>query len=115
MSSSQEEADTKLILHARFAAVETNGPLVIVADDTDVLILALAHQSDIPQRMFLLKRTSARKRLVDVQHLSKALGLTVCKALPGLHAYTGCDYTSAFAGQDKLKALKLVKQKPYHQ
>ena len=61
LSLCQEEADTKLILHAKFAAAETNRPLVIVADDTDVLILALAHQADIPQRMFLLKGTTAQE------------------------------------------------------
>ena len=61
MSLCQEETDTKLVLHAKFAAAETNRPLVIVADDTDVLILALAHQADIPQRMFLLKGTTAQE------------------------------------------------------
>ena len=34
----------------------------------------------------------------------------MCDALLGVHAFTGCDTTSCFAGQGKLKALKLVQK-----
>ena len=34
----------------------------------------------------------------------------VFNALPGLHAFTGCVTVSAFAGKEKVKALKLVKK-----
>ena len=32
----------------------------------------------------------------------------MCKALPGLHAFTGCDTVSAFAGKDKTRALTML-------
>ena len=32
----------------------------------------------------------------------------MCRALVGVHAYTGCDTVSAFAGKGKAKALKLL-------
>ena len=32
----------------------------------------------------------------------------MCKALPGLHAFTGCDTVSAFAGKDKTRALRML-------
>jgi hypothetical protein len=38
------------------------------------------------------------------------LGSEVCRSLPGLHAFTGCDSVSAFAGKGKLAALKIIKQ-----
>ena len=33
----------------------------------------------------------------------------MCKALPGLHSFTGCNTVSAFAGHGKLAAFKLLK------
>ena len=38
------------------------------------------------------------------------LGSELCRNLPGLHAFTGCDSVSAFSGKGKVTALKLVKQ-----
>jgi hypothetical protein len=32
----------------------------------------------------------------------------MCETLPAIHAYTGCDTVSAFAGKGKVNALKLV-------
>ncbi|KAG5895991.1 hypothetical protein JTB14_005097 [Gonioctena quinquepunctata] len=37
------------------------------------------------------------------------IGEDVCLALPGLHAFTGCDTVSAFAGKGKAAALKLLR------
>ena len=39
-----------------------------------------------------------------------AIGLQVCKALLGLHAFTGCDSVSSFAGIGKVKALKILRK-----
>ncbi|KAG1714163.1 hypothetical protein GQR58_001793 [Nymphon striatum] len=47
-------------------------------------------------------------RLVDITKLAITLGNDVCTALMGLHPWTGCDTVSAFAGQGKLKALKIL-------
>lgn len=37
-----------------------------------------------------------------------ALGENVCKALPALHALTGCDFNPSFYGKGKLKAFNLM-------
>lgn len=47
-------------------------------------------------------------RLIDIQRLGAILGKDVCTALIGVHAYTGCDSVSSFAGQGKMKALNLI-------
>ena len=39
----------------------------------------------------------------------------IAHTLPGLHAFTGCDIVSAFAGKGKLTALKIVKDSPKFQ
>ncbi|KAG0717966.1 hypothetical protein GWK47_053388 [Chionoecetes opilio] len=46
--------------------------------------------------------------MIDVGKLAAVLGSGVCSALPGLHAWSGCDTVSALASQGKIKALKLV-------
>ena len=52
--STQEEADTRLLLHARYVLQEGSGDVVIVADDTDVLVLALVHHYDIKGQLYVL-------------------------------------------------------------
>ena len=53
--------------------------------------------------------TENRVKFVDISRMAQVLGHPVCKALPSLHAFTGCDSISAFAGKGKLSALKLLK------
>ena len=38
------------------------------------------------------------------------LGSELCRSLPGLHDFAGCDSVSAFSGKGKVTALKLSKQ-----
>ena len=45
-----------------------------------------------------------RERFIDVAKLATAVGQDVCKALPGMHAFT----VSAFECKGKLSALKLL-------
>ena len=47
--------------------------------------------------------------------IADALGHKVSISLPGLHAYTGCDTVSAFAGKGKLTALKILKANEQYQ
>jgi len=42
--------------------------------------------------------------------MSKTLGVVYCKAVLGLHVFTGCDTVSAFRGKGKSKALLLLKE-----
>ena len=46
---------------------------------------------------------------------ASSVGDSLCDSLIGLHAFTGCDTVSAFAGQGKLKALKMVKKDTSYQ
>ena len=52
--------------------------------------------------------TKIRKRIIDINKVSSSVGISVCKALIGMHAFTGCDTVSAFAGKGKSKALKML-------
>ena len=49
-------------------------------------------------------------RYIDIGKIVSAIGLQVCKALLGLHAFTGCDSVSSFAGIGKVKPLKILRK-----
>ena len=102
----QEEADGRLILHASHAAVEGYQAIVICLEDTDVFIMSLAFHDRIQASLFQKCGTKTRRKLVDIRKVAATVGVGVCRALFGMHAFTGCDTVSAFAGKGKAKALK---------
>jgi hypothetical protein len=52
--------------------------------------------------------TRTRTRVVDIKKVAATVGINVCRSLTGMHAYTGCDTVSAFAGKGKANPLKLL-------
>ena len=56
--------------------------------------------------------TGDKRRLVNVQAVAKDLGDEINLALVALHAFTGCDTTSAFVRRGKVKPLTLLKKHP---
>ena len=81
---------------------------MILSDDTDVFVLALAFKSFVPSSVYIKCGTQARTRYIDITH--QRHGSEVYRCLPGLHAFTGCDTGSAFSGKGKVTALKLIKR-----
>ncbi|CAM1318477.1 Uncharacterised protein r2_g2648 [Pycnogonum litorale] len=96
-----------MFLHAKHAATHYK-TIILVADDTDVLMISLHLSRTIDSQLFIRRGTKVRVRMIDVGKLAAVLGCGVCSALPGLHAWSGCDTVSALASQGKIKALKLV-------
>jgi hypothetical protein len=112
LESSQEEADTRLLLHAAHAAASGISQVVIVADDTDVLVLGIAFCSEIPASLYQKTGTSNRTKIIDIGKVANACGINVCLGIIGLHAFTGCDSNSSFAGKGKVAAFKMLKSDP---
>ena len=113
LRSTQEEADTRMMLHVRHATSKYS-KLVVVSEDTDVFVILLGLNSEIggakETRIFLRRGKKNKVRLIDLSRLATILGLDLCKALMGVHAFSGCDSVSAIAGQGKVKAIKLVQR-----
>lgn len=115
LHSTHEEADTRLLLHALHASNAGSKSVIITAEDTDVMVLCLAFQKDITCPIYQKCGTQNRTRFVDITKLVGSIGYGMCDSLIGLHAFTGCDTVSAFAGQGKLKALKMLKKDTSYQ
>ena len=110
LMSTQEEADTRVLLHAAHAAASSYKAVVVASEDTDVFVLCLAFESLILCKMFVKSSKQTRTVYIDISKVVLALGSQVCLALPGLHAFTGCDSVSAFFGKGKVAALKIVRR-----
>ena len=107
MTSSQEEADTRLALHASHAA-KTYKNVIVISEDTDVSVILLSLHAEIGGRILLRRGKKNNIRLIDISRLATIIGEDVCAALLGVHAWTGCDSVSAFVGQGKMKSVKLI-------
>ena len=110
-----QEADTCMLLHALHAGKSGYKAAVIIAEDTVVLILCLGFSKDISCPICQKCGTQNQTRFLDINMLVHSLGDSVCDALVGMHAYTGCDTVSAFAGRGKMGALKLMKSEKTYQ
>ena len=115
LRSNHEEADTRMILHAKHAA-RANRRLVLQSPDTDVLVLSVSlfRSLDCPELWFRTG-TKDRHRLIPVHDIALALGEKMCSSLPGFHAITGCDSTSSLAGIGKKKAWDSLRRSCDHQ
>jgi len=117
LHSNQEEADTRLILHAKHASL-THHDIIISSPDTDVFVIALSQLGIIDANIFMMTGTGDKKRLIDLKavagDVSQRLNQTNCseetyfEAVLGFHCFTGCDSTSSFCGRGKNKPLKMM-------
>ena len=108
----QEEAHTRMFLHANHASQNGHRCLAIRSSDTDVEVLACYHQAAIPADIVLISGTKSRARIVSIPQVCEKLGQEMCEVRPSLHAITGCDSVGAFATKGKKKAFDIVRQYP---
>eukprot|EP00794_Sanderia_malayensis_P001844 gene1844-2077_t len=111
LNSNQEEADTRLLLHAKNASI-THPTVTVRSPDTDVFILMLGHKSMIDASLYFDTGSGNQRRLLDIDKIHGQLGAELCEALVGFHAFTGCDSTSAFFSKGKIKNLKVLDDNP---
>ena len=105
LCTQQEEGDTRIILHASHAASNGHDCIAIKSPDTDVAVLAFTLSHNINAKMLFCIDTKQRRSCLDMTAIGQSLGEDVCKALPGMHALTGRDSTSAFVGKGKRQAF----------
>ena len=110
LDSSQKEVDTSLLLHAAHAGRSKFVAVIIVSEDTDVLVLCLAFKSFTPSSMFIKCNSQTRVKYLDVSRIVKRIGASTCRSLPGFHVFTGCDTVSAFQGWGKVLVFRIMAQ-----
>lgn len=88
LSTDHEEADTRLLLHAKHASSHCNH-VIVYSPDTDVFILMLGHKSVINAALYFQTGVGNHRRILDVTKVHSTLGSELCEALIGYHAFTG--------------------------
>lgn len=86
--SDHEEADTRLVLHAKHASA-THDRIIVRSPDTDVFILLLGHKTAIPAAIYFDTGVGNQRRILDVSKVHSTVGPELCDALIGFHAFTG--------------------------
>ena len=113
-----EEADLRLIPHAFHATQEMAKRVVILSNDTDVLVLGLhyfhvlCHQG--MKELWMRGGVGDSTRYIPLHTLAEKIGHDMCQVLPALHTLTGCDTTSKVGTKAAaLKAKPLVYLKDF--
>jgi hypothetical protein len=102
LANTQEEADTKIILHAVHLAGRGVKTLHVFSPDTDVMVLAIRRYPLLPSDSGIFLGLGLSRHYVSLKPIYEALGPLKASLLPGLHAMSGADVTGAFAGKGKL-------------
>ena len=112
LCSNQEEADTRLILHAKHPIDHASYSIIIrsPSGDTDIIVLAVSLLFDFKEKIFLDSGSSGNRRLIHLA--SFELPDDYRAALIGYHAFTGNDYVSSFFTKGKKKCWNKLKEDP---
>ena len=69
LESDHEEADTRMLLHAKHASLTHER--IISTPDNDVFVIALAKLADIEARLYMLTGTKDKRRIIDLNAVSE--------------------------------------------
>ena len=108
LTCNHKEADTRMLFHASHAAKQGFKTVAIRSSDTDVAVLACGFSHRIPATALFHTGSKHRVRYINMTKMGQCLESPVCSALIGLHAFTGCDTTSAFSGRGKKSGYNIV-------
>ncbi|MES9950704.1 MAG: hypothetical protein ABW118_17235 [Candidatus Thiodiazotropha sp.] len=114
LATSQEEADTRIILHCMHICetAPTTTHIIIRSPDTDVLVLLLKYAQQLGPVVLFDTGTSDKRRLINVKQIIEVKGSDLCSILPALHCFTGCDTVSSFVRRGKITPLKALQKYP---
>ena len=96
------DADTVIVKKALELTL-TQHTVIVIADDTDILILLIHHASP-SANLFLQTKQNA----ISIKMAKAVLGREMSECLLFAHAMSGCDTTSALFGIGKIKHMKLL-------
>ena len=108
-----EEADVIMIHQLLYASEQSDEPITVVCDDTDVFLLLLHfYKVKGSTNEVYLEETSKERKVISIRESIEKIegeGISITDILP-LHALTGCDTVSKMCGIEKVKPLNLLKK-----
>lgn len=107
------DADAHVGLHAIEKAEEKQ--TVVVAEDTDILVLLLHHLGPSSSDVYLVNHSSIKDKSFTALHINaiqRSLGPSLAKCILFLHAFLGCDTTSRLYGVRRSEVLEKAQGSP---
>ena len=102
----ENDADCFVVKEALTLATSSEGPVLVVADDTDILVMLLYHwKSSLQDIVLLSERSQSAWSISKSQHNIPDLK----DHLLFLHSFSGCDTTSATFSKGKGSWTKAIK------
>ncbi|KAG0710562.1 hypothetical protein GWK47_022565 [Chionoecetes opilio] len=108
LHSSHEEADTRIILHAKAAYINGYERIIVSCKDTDVLVLLTHFAGQLSEELWMRTGTRQERRYVAVHDIQ--LTPTMQRNIQVYHAITGCDTVSQPIGHGKKTTWKVFQQ-----
>ena len=103
-----EEADTLLAFHANNIS---NGNILVISSDTDVLIILLGLSGRSEGMTTILDYGSGNhRRYIAVAAILEEKKPGITGALIGFHALTGCDFPSLFFRKGKVRSFQWLEE-----
>lgn len=114
LDSTQEEADTRMILHLHHSASSGVNKAVVCSPGTDVLVLLVENRSLIECAelyMFTGKeeKHTSNKRFIPVHQICDQLTADEMRIILPVYCITGCDTVSSFYGHEKKNTFKVLR------
>ena len=103
-----EEADIRLLPHAKQAVENGTEKMVILSNDTDVMVGFIYHCQNLIniglKELWMRGGVGKTTRLIPIHTSVNNLGSSLCKQIPAMHCLTGHDANSKFG--TKLAGMK---------
>ena len=109
LHGTQEQADTKIILHAVDASEKNYHRIVVYSKNTNDLLL-IYHQT--APEVWMNAGTMKKPRCIAVHAISNSMSPQLIRYLLSYHAITGSDSTSQFSEYGKLSTWQRYKADP---
>ena len=112
LENNHDEADTIICLQAEIIYEVGADNIIIRAAETDIAVMLLHHSDKLEAKLWMDVGTIGKndRWYIPLSAIASSLGTGICAALPGFHAFTGCDHTSAFVRKGKARPLALVEK-----
>lgn len=95
LESTQEEADTRVLLHTVYSVQHDRIERVIIhANDTDVIVICIYYSATLLRDLPELWIAISQDTYVPIHELAAAMGPSQCRLLPFIHSLSGRDTTS---------------------
>ena len=105
-----EEADGRIIFHARAAASAGAQIITVRSEDTDVIVLLIHHFQEIGCEQLFMYCGKNEKRYIPIHAIYNALSPGERNILLPVYCLSGCDTVSTFHGIGKAKVFRVLRK-----